>query len=363
LIIVLSDQGRSAQQEENHAENERHSIVDRAKYLLNGFVVGDSRVFPYASLDDWFDPVVGLKLEHRAFRNREDRMRHHFKFENFNEYSWKFRYLLNSLSIENTKFSFLFKIKINDDDYFYGTGNSTSKSERRLTTYSSVFVGWEATQLLSENMALRFSPGLWKFKSGLVSGGEFEEASDAQYISSRVTLSDITSIDYWKGDVDHKWSAYAEIALPINTSVATYTRFNIQTTSQFPLPLNTKLRIESRAEYLVSTNRDMVPYFALPEVGSKTGLRGFSKERFRNFAMAVLNFEVSFPIMKSFDGFLLTDLAKTGSNPGKVFGEKIHAGFGLGFRIRDANHPLSFGLARSTEDWKLFTDIALGNPW
>ncbi len=364
LLLAMSGQGLRAQDgPAEQSQEESRGMVDKAKSLLNGFYVGDAKVFAYASLDDWFDPVVGLKLEHRAFGNRKDRMRHHLKFETFNEYSWKFRYVLNSISTENTNFSLLFKTKINDDDFFYGTGNSTLKSERQLTTYSSVIAGWEFSHLLSDNIALRFSPGFWKFKSGRVSGGEFEEASDAQYLSSRVTLSDVTSTDYWRANVDHSWSAYAEIAFPINTSVATYTRFNVQTVSQFPLPLTSKLRIESRAEYLVSSDRDMVPYFALPEAGSKSGLRGFSKERFRNFAVAVLDFELSFPLMRSLDVFFLTDLAQTGSNPGKAFGEKLHAGFGLGFRIRDTNHPFSLGLARSAEDWKLFSAIALGNPW
>lgn len=119
----------------------------------------------------------------------------------------------------------------------------------------------------------------------------------------------------------------------------------------------------SRIEYLIATNRDVVPYFAMPAVGSKSGLRGFSKERFRNFALAVLDLEFSFPLLSSLEGYLLSNLAQTASNPAKIPGKHIQAGFGLGLRIRNVNHPVSFGFARSPEDWKFFATIAIGSPW
>ena len=68
-------------------------IVELIKIYLNGFTIGkNARLFPYASLEDWFDPYIGTKLEHGNFWNREDRIFHHIKTENFTEFSWKFRY-------------------------------------------------------------------------------------------------------------------------------------------------------------------------------------------------------------------------------------------------------------------------------
>lgn len=365
-FCILSFSNLQIYPKENKKEESKqdNGFINKVSLVLNGFTVGkDTRILPYASLDDWFDPYAGLKLEHRAFWSSEDRMFHHYKIETFDEYSWKFRYLANSLSFKNTKFSFLFKIKITDDDFFYGIGNSTIKSERAQATYSSIFFGSEIKQNISKGVVFRWSPGFWKFKSGLVEGGEFEKSSDARYLTSRFTLSDRKSIDYWKASWDNQWSAYVEIALPVNTSASSYARFNVQTLTRFPLFNNIKFGVATRFEYLISTNRDLVPYFAMPEVGSRSGLRGFSKDRFRNFALANLNLELSFPLSNHFDGFLLSDLAQTASNPTKLPNNTIHASFGFGFRLHNVNHPIAVGLAASHESVKLFSTIAIGSPW
>ncbi|MFQ5651233.1 MAG: hypothetical protein ACE5IY_14945 [bacterium] len=346
------------------AENKRDKFIENFKFVLNGFTIGPhTRVFPYAGIEDWFDPYGGVKMGHRSFWNSEDKMYHHFKFESYRDYSWKFRYLANSLSSENTKFSFLFKIKLDRDPFFYGIGNATSKSKRVEATYKSVFVGGEIRQSISAATVFRWSPGFWKFSSGLVAGGEFERASDSRYVSSRFSLSDRKSTDYWVASLDNQWSSYVEIALPLSSSAASYARFNVQTRTQFPLFEATKLSIGTRFEYLISSDRDRVPYFAIPEAGSRTGLRGFSKERFRNFALGVYNIELAFPLSVDLDGFLLTDLAQTASNPTRLAGKKIHANLGFGFRLHNTNHPFSVGLAASHDGWKLFSSIALGSPW
>ena len=66
--------------------------------MLEGIPIGkDSRMFPYASLEDWFDPYGGLRLEHPAPWSQSDRVIQLFKFETFRDYSCKFRYLALSL--------------------------------------------------------------------------------------------------------------------------------------------------------------------------------------------------------------------------------------------------------------------------
>jgi hypothetical protein len=363
-LLFFSNLKNYANENEKNEAKQDNAFIKKVSIALNGFTVGtDTRVFPYAALEDWFDPYGGVKLEHQAFPNSADRMFHHFKFEGPRDYSWKFRYLANSISTHDTKFSFLFKRKIDRDPFFYGIGNSTFKSQRAPAKYASIFFGAEVEQNISNNVVFRFSPGFWKFTSGLRGGREFEKASNAQYVSARFTLGDRKSIDYWNASWDNQWSAYVEIGLPVNSSVANYIRFNLETMTRFPLFKNTKLGIATRFEYLISTNRDLVPYFAMPEAGSRSGLRGFSKQRFVNFSLNVINFEYSFPLTKDFDGFLLSDIAQTASNPTKLLSKQIHAGFGFGFRLRNVQHPISFGVAASHESLKLFSAIAIGSPW
>lgn len=183
-LSLMCMEGFAGEDEKSDGKPKR-GFIKKAKVVLNGFTLGkDTRLFPYLSLDDWFDPFAGLKLEQGAFWNPRDKMFHHFKFENLDEFSWKFRYQASSLSSNKVKFSFLFKTKFNDDDFFYGIGNATTKSGRVLTTYKSAFWGSEFSITLSKNLVLRWSPGFWKFRSGLLGSGEFERASDAQYVSS-----------------------------------------------------------------------------------------------------------------------------------------------------------------------------------
>ena len=87
------------------------NITDKVKRVFNGFSFGaHERLLPYLSLEDWFDPYVGLKLKHCVLGSANARMAHHVKFETVRDFSWKLRYDLNSLS-QRTKLSFLFKIR------------------------------------------------------------------------------------------------------------------------------------------------------------------------------------------------------------------------------------------------------------
>ncbi len=341
-----------------------NTIIEKAKVILNGFPIGkNARVFPYITLEDWLDPYVGAKLGHPFFLNSADRMLHHIKFEDVHDYSWKFRYQANALSSKNTRLSFLFKRKTDQDPFYYGIGNATAKSLRVPAKYASIFFGGEVARDISDHLVLRWSPGFWRFRSGFLEGGEFENASAAQYLSSRFTLSDRQSVDYWKATLDKQWSAFVEIALPVHSTVASYVRLNLAGRTQLPLFTGTRLSLASRLEYLISSDDQRMPYFAMPEAGSKSGLRGFSKDRFRNFAVAVHNIEWSFQITSGFDGFLLTDLAQTASAPTELVGKHIHAAVGLGLRLRDINHPFTVGMAIGGEGFKLFSNVAVGRPW
>ncbi|MCH8290858.1 hypothetical protein IH992_07155 [Candidatus Poribacteria bacterium] len=348
---------------EDNQEKKDNKIVETLKGFLNGFTIVDTHFFPYATLEDWFDPYVGLKFQHPPIWNSADKMNHHLKFEDARDYSWKFRYLANSLSSENQKLSFLFKFKLDQDAFFYGIGNSTELSKRAPAIYSSVFFGSEFRQSITDNVVFRWSPGFWKFKSGLVTGGEFEDANNAQYVSSRFTLSDRDSLNFLKAGFDNQWSAFVEIGLPVSSSVASYARFNLQSMTQFPLFLDSKFQIGTRFEFLISPDRDSVPYFAMPEIGSKNGLKGFSKERFRNFALLALNLEYIWPLTNKSHGFLLFDIGRTASNPTEFQEEESHLSLGLGVRLHSVNHPISIGIVGSPERFKLFSTVDVGSPW
>ncbi len=350
-------------QEQSGSETSEQSMVTKLKLLLRGLAIGnDARILPYASLEDWFDPYGGLKLGHDSIFNSEDKMLHHFKFETVRDFSWKYRYLANSISSPGTKFSFLFKLKFDRDAFFYGIGNNSVKKDREPATYSSVFLGVEMQELF-DKFVYRWSPGVWQFNSGLAAGGEFEQASSVRYLSSRFTLASRNAMDYWNASWDNFWTTYVEFGLPTRTSTAIYARLNFQTVTRFPVFQRTKLGVGTRLEFLLSPNKDNVPYFAMPEVGSRSGLRGFSKERFRDYAVFALNLEYSYILSRDVESFLLLDMAKTSSNLNFLPLKNIHANFGVGLRYKNDNKPISVGVTQGNEGWKLFSTIATGLPW
>ncbi len=335
------------------------NITDKVMRVFHGFSFGaHERLFPYLSLEDWFDPYVGLKLKHCVLGSANARMAHHVKFETVRDFSWKLRYDLNSRS-QRTKLSFLFKIKFDRDAYFYGIGNSTEKTNRLGATYTSVFWGTEIRHVLGQKLVFLWSPGYWRFKSGLEAGGEFEDASDAKYITSRFTLSDKYPVDYRNTRWDQQWSSYLEIGLPVASNVSSYARINLEQFMRIPIYKGSKLGIRNHIEFLVAANRDLLPYFATPELGSRSGLRGFSKGRFRNFTLHGLSLEYSLGLGNSFEGFLFLDAGQTDSNLKDLFGAKIHSDTGIGTRVLSLAHPLSFGVANSIDGWKLFSNLSL----
>ena len=357
LLSVAVFCTKTAAGEENQGKSK--NITDKIKRLVDGLSFGaHERLFPYLSLEDWFDPYGGLKLEHCVLGSEKARIAHHVKFETVRDFSWKLRYELNSLP-ERTKLSFLFKIKFDRDAYFYGIGNSTEKNNRLGATYTSVFLGTEIRQELGQKLVFLWSPGYWRFKSGLEAGGEFEDASDAEYITSRFTLSDRYPVDYRNTRWDQQWSSYIEFGLPVTANVSSYARINLEQFTRIPIFKSSKLGIRNRIEFLSSTNRDLLPYFTIPEIGSRSGLRGFSKARFRNFALHGLSLEYSIGLGNSFESFILFDVAQTDSNLKDLFGAKIHSDYGIGARVLSLTHPLSFGVANSIDGWKLFSNVSV----
>lgn len=331
------------------------------QFLLRGLTVGaDTKIYPYVTMGELFDFYGGVIVNQPALWNESDRMVHGLKFENARDFSWKFRYLANSLSSENTRLSFLFKTKQTRDSYFYGVGGTQSKSDRQLSTYSSIFFGIEVQQNLSTATAFRWSPGFWSFRSGLRAGGEFERGSDARYLTSRFALLDRSLMDYRSAGFDHQWAAYLEVGLPVNTAAASYARLSAESFTRLPVYKRSKLGIGGRIETLFSDSHGRVPYNALPEVGSRSGLRAFSKERFRDFSLAVLNLEYSVQVSKHFETFLLADIASTASDPHKLTSGEVHQDFGVGLRLLDNKFPVSAGMAAGDEGWKLFTTISVG---
>ena len=101
----------------------------------------------------------------------------------------------------------------------------------------------------------------------------------------------------------------------------------------------------------------MIPYFALPEAGSRSGLRAYSKERFRNFALLVYNLELIQPIGKHFEFFLLSDFAQTGSDPRELLNNEVHPSLGAGLRLLNKNSPIGAGIAHGPDGWKVFSTI------
>jgi len=340
------------------------ATVERVKDVLEGFEIGPkTRFLPYASLENWFDPYGGFKLGHAAPWHSSDRLYHHVRVESVRDFSWKLRYVASSISSSTTQFSFLFKTKFDRDSFFYGLGNRTVKGDRQRATYSSVFFGVEISQVILNKAVYRWSTGIWHFRSGLLAGGEFEEPSSAQYFTTRFTFSDIKSIDYWNSNTDRQWNTYLEVGLTPDGDVAPYAKFHFQTISRFPVTGATKFGIGTKFEYLFAANRHKMPYFAIPEIGSRNGLRGFSNERFRDYGVIGLNFEYSLHLSRDMETFTLADVARTASKLEDFSVGHLHGDFGFGFRYKNNNKPISMGMASGDEGWKLFTTMATGLPW
>lgn len=340
------------------------SAIEQIRQLVGGFSIGKHiRVLPYVSMDDWFDPYAGLKLGHALPWAKKDRAYHHFKVESPSEFSWKFRYAAESLCSGKTGLSLLYKVKFDRDAYFYDIGNETQKKDRQPATYRSHFAGIEISQIFLDKIVARLSPGFWDFESGLLEGGEFEQTPHGQYFSTRLTVSDRHSINYWGESIENQWSAYVEWGAPIRKDIGTYVRMQTSTVSRFPLSKNTRLSVGSRFEYLLSADFDRVPYFALPEVGSRSGLRGYSKARFRDRAVASFNLEYSLLFAKQFSLVGLADLAKTSSDLNLLPLKNFHINYGLALRFMNENNPITAGITNGVEGIKLFSTIATGLPW
>lgn len=335
-------------------------LFEKVDMVLQGISIGqDGRFFPYVTGSSLHDIYGGVLLKHGALWNSQDRILQSMKYDETNEYSWKIKYLANSLSGKNTRLALLFKLKSNDDGYFYGIGN-TIKDNRERATYFSTFVGAEVARHLSDKVIFRISPGFWSFKSGLASGGEFEAASDARYLSTRLSLAQQPATRPYSHAFQHDWSGYLEVGMPAFSDASYYARLNLENHWRLPLPKQTRLEIDARLETIFSDSRSQLPYFTMPEVGSRSGLRGYSKDRFRDYAVAAINLEYSMPVSSSFEAFFLTDMARTGGTlPGLMSGI-VYRDFGVGVRLLHKSIPIEVGLAAGDEGWRLFSNIAVG---
>jgi len=365
-FLLLTSTFLAAQDKSGKKEKQGniHETVEKVKGVLQGFEIGPkTRFLPYASLENWFDPYGGFKLGHVAPWHSSDKLFHHVRVESVRDFSWKLRYVAASISSSTTQFSFLFKTKFDRDSFFYGLGNRSVKTKRQPATYSSVFFGTEISQVILNKTVYRWSTGIWHFKSGLLAGGEFEKPASAQYFTTRFTLSDIKSIDYWNSNTDRQWDTYLEIGLTPDRDTSPYAKFHFQTITRFPVTGATKFGIGTKFEYLFAANRHEMPYFAIPELGSRNGLRGFSNERFRDYGVIGLNFEYSLHLSRDMETFALSDVARTASKLENFSVGHLHSDFGLGFRYKNNNKPISMGMAKGDEGWKLFTTMATGLPW
>lgn len=338
---------------------------NKLQSITRGLALGkDTRILPYAILGPVAaDQLVGLKLEHRSFWNASDRISHHFRFENLHDYYWRLRYDANSLSTATTRISFTFKRKLDLDSHFYGLGSAIDKSNRAPMTYASVVVYGEISRLLSEGLRLGWSPGFWQFRSGILDTERnhgTDNVTTARYVTSRFSLRDGSREQENETGRATRWATYLEFGLPLNSSVAAYARVNFRTLTSVPVFNKTRFSLGTRVEYLASPARRLVPYFALPEIGSRSGLRGFSKARFRNYAVLALDLEYAVPLSSAIEGFLLTDLAQTAKSPAGLLRKPMHQSYGLGLRVRNASRPASFGVAVGREGWKVFAVVGVG---
>jgi len=363
LFGTISGRGCLAQDGSGSSSKPKATYARTIQNILQGFSVGKARILPYASIHEWFDPFVGVKVEHPAPWQARDRFFHHVQVEWLDDFSWKFRYAANSLSSEQLRVGLFFRTELDRDAYYYGIGNASVKSQRTRATYASLRASVNISKPLNDWIVVQWSPGFWAFKSGLRDGSEFELPSASSYVTSTLTFSDKDAIDYMAASPDNRWSFLIQLALPISENTSRYLKTHFETLSRFPVFRATRLALRTKWESLFAAERVMTPYFALPEIGSRNGLRGFSKERFRNFHVLNVNVELCIQIAREFEGFLLSDFAQTSSSLSALPRHHIHKNIGAGLRFLNNNKPIAVGLGYGEEGWLAFSTVQTRTPW
>jgi hypothetical protein len=153
-----------------------------------------------------------------------------------------------------------------------------------------------------------------------------------------------------------------EVAVPLQSAAAAFVRLSLAGVTRIPVYRTSKFSVESSFEYLISRDRGMIPYFLLPSMGCKNGLRGFARERFRDFAVAGVSLEYTLPVVRQFEAFLLADFAGTAADPVALRSAGIHRNAGVGLRLLTNDFPLSVGVASGSEGWKAFSSVTLDFP-
>ena len=85
FLLVAAFYSSALAREKN--QDKGKNITDKVKRVFNGFSFGaHERLLPYLSLEDWFDPYVGLKLKHCVLGSANVSMAHHVKFETVRDF-------------------------------------------------------------------------------------------------------------------------------------------------------------------------------------------------------------------------------------------------------------------------------------
>lgn len=359
VFLLLSSRAVFTQAQQEDEDSKFDAVVKRA---IDGLNVGErTSVYPFITLENGFEAYGHVILIHHPVWNPQDKIVSHLKHEPGSDLYVKLKYLTNWFSDSRTKIGFSFRFINSDDKYFYKVGNRTLKSERQELLLHSLEMNMDLTQAISNNINFVWSPGYWTFTTELDEAPfSIEPASRGQYVMSGFALTDRDGLDYTTENFQSSSSVSVEFGLSLQESASSFTRFKLKTSNRIPLFMKTKLGLGARIEYLHAANRDRIPYFALPEVGSRNGLRSYSKERFRNFAVAGVNLEYTLPPYHSLETFLLTDLFTTADELSGLNGSQLHQDFGIGVRWLHKEHPVSAGVAIGEEGWRLFSKISIG---
>lgn len=318
---------------------------------------GRTRILPYVTLEN--GSLFGnIQTTHIPAWAPQDRARVRLKMEDFSDYALNIRYDANGIRRSRNDLSFILNSTVTENFYFYGSGGRSIKSQRLDTRYTSIYSAVELSRPLSRQFQITFQGGYRKLTSGLAEGGSFERPDDASYLISGISIHQSSASKSLTKPVSTRWMLSLQHGLPVSNEIAAFTRLKTANAINVSVGRGSRFGIITRFEYLLAGNQADVPYFLLPGLGSGSGLRGFSKGRFRDFTVTGMSFEYSFPVHNKAEAFLLADFATTAGQPGALFRSALHKNAGIGFRINTGASPFAVGIAKSREGWQTFSALS-----
>lgn len=257
-------------------------------------------------------------------------------------------------------------------DAFYGIGNSTSDTaayHRQELLRSSAFLDVRAVS----DLYVRTSGAL----TDLSFGGTGEMNSvDVHY--DPMQLTGWTGVRNTYGEVELRWDSRRHVTILDDHAVSEdgtllavyggrvhqleagddYWRYggdlqHFWRISAGPRMLATRLHAEA-----VTGSLSDVAFTQLPELGGKTWLRGYPRDRFRDRTALLGSLEYEWDVGRYLMASTFVDVGRVFPSWGEVDTSKVRAGYGVSLQLHESRHYVAGLQIASSVDGGVFVDLA-----